>query len=149
MKVRDALGRSGNSGEEKDKFPWFDVLDQILGTKPIVDHMDIVESYDASSGASPANTTTSSYSVDSDGNGGNANKTADTETSGPTDDTLNTSTDIEACDAAHSKGSRSQEGQGGRSRLAIPGAQSRKRKARSSLFDELQVYQAEQMRQLE
>ena len=69
MKVQVALGRSGNSGEEKDKFPWFDVLDQILGTKPIVDRMDIVESYDASSGVSPANTTTSSYSVDSDGNG--------------------------------------------------------------------------------
>lgn len=32
MKVRDALSKSGSSGDKKDKCPWYDELDKILGT---------------------------------------------------------------------------------------------------------------------
>ena len=34
LRVRDALRRSGSSSNEKDKFPWYDAVDQIIGHKP-------------------------------------------------------------------------------------------------------------------
>lgn len=55
IKVRDALSKTGSSGEEKDKCPWFDELDKILGTRPTVCPVDIVES-------SPADKTSSNAS---------------------------------------------------------------------------------------
>lgn len=44
IKIRDNLNRSGSSGDEREKFPWYDDLDKILGTKPVVRPVDIVES---------------------------------------------------------------------------------------------------------
>ncbi|XP_054650492.1 uncharacterized protein LOC129191298 [Dunckerocampus dactyliophorus] len=35
IKVRDSIRNNGCSGDEKDKFPWYDQLDEILGTRPI------------------------------------------------------------------------------------------------------------------
>ncbi|XP_049437761.1 zinc finger and SCAN domain-containing protein 29-like [Epinephelus fuscoguttatus] len=49
IKVRDQLARSGSSGDEKDKFPWFDELDNILGTKPVVEPVDVIDTSDATS----------------------------------------------------------------------------------------------------
>ena len=46
IKVRDALRKSGSSGEEKDKFPWYDFMDTFLGTKPTSNPKDVVESYE-------------------------------------------------------------------------------------------------------
>uniref|UniRef100_A0A3Q1IBE2 Myb/SANT-like DNA-binding domain-containing protein n=1 Tax=Anabas testudineus TaxID=64144 RepID=A0A3Q1IBE2_ANATE len=46
IKVRDALNKTGSSGKEKDKFPWFDDLDKILGTKPVIEPVDVVESHE-------------------------------------------------------------------------------------------------------
>lgn len=43
IQVRDALGKTGSSGKEKDKFIWFDEIDKILGTKPVVEPVDVVE----------------------------------------------------------------------------------------------------------
>uniref|UniRef100_A0A3B3R4G7 Myb/SANT-like DNA-binding domain-containing protein n=1 Tax=Paramormyrops kingsleyae TaxID=1676925 RepID=A0A3B3R4G7_9TELE len=43
IEVRDALSKTGISGKEKDKLPWYDALDGILGTKPIVEPVDVVE----------------------------------------------------------------------------------------------------------
>nr|XP_055049624.1 uncharacterized protein LOC129435206 [Misgurnus anguillicaudatus] len=34
LKVRDALRRSGSSSDEKDRFPWYDAVDKIIGLKP-------------------------------------------------------------------------------------------------------------------
>ena len=43
IQVCDALGKTGSSGKEKDTFIWFDKVDKISGTKPVVDPVDIVE----------------------------------------------------------------------------------------------------------
>ncbi len=45
IEIRDSLRKTGSSGEEKDKFVWFDDLDKILVTNPVVDPVDVVESY--------------------------------------------------------------------------------------------------------
>lgn len=34
QKVRDSLRRSGSSSEEKEKFQWYEAVDQIIGHKP-------------------------------------------------------------------------------------------------------------------
>ncbi|KAG9273583.1 trihelix transcription factor GT-3a-like, partial [Astyanax mexicanus] len=52
IKVRDALCKTGSSGEEKEKFPWFDDLDQILGTRPTVCPVDLVQSHESSADVS-------------------------------------------------------------------------------------------------
>ncbi|KAL2077906.1 hypothetical protein ACEWY4_025591 [Coilia grayii] len=44
VKTRDSLNRSGSSGEERERFPWYDDLDNIMGTKPVVKPVDMVES---------------------------------------------------------------------------------------------------------
>lgn len=59
MKVCNALSKSGNSEDEKSKYPWYDELDKILGTRPTVCPVDIVESY------SPTDKTTSSQMTQS------------------------------------------------------------------------------------
>ena len=43
IQVCDALGKMWSSGKEKDTFIWFDEVDKILGTEPVVDPVDIVE----------------------------------------------------------------------------------------------------------
>nr|XP_057935957.1 uncharacterized protein LOC131134558 [Doryrhamphus excisus] len=35
IKVRDSMRNNGCSGDEKEKFPWYDQLDEILGTRPV------------------------------------------------------------------------------------------------------------------
>ena len=37
IEVGDELGKTGSSGKEKDTFIWFNEVDKILGTKPVVD----------------------------------------------------------------------------------------------------------------
>ena len=75
MKVGDALNKSGSSREEKDKCPWYDDLDKILGTRPTVCPVDIVESYvrptdeTASSRGTPSPPGSSIGEVPLDGNG--------------------------------------------------------------------------------
>lgn len=75
-KVRDALHRSGSSADVKKKCKWYDELDDILGTRPIVAPVEIIENYQPASqiGApSPptpqASSSSSSGHVDIDGNG--------------------------------------------------------------------------------
>ncbi len=74
MKVRDALSKSGSSGDEKDKCPWYDELDKILGTRPTVCPVDIVESYSptdktSSSQFTPSPSSSYSEEVELDENG--------------------------------------------------------------------------------
>ncbi len=53
-KVRDSLRQSGSSGEEKDKCPWYDELDAILGTRPTSNLVDVVESYEDETSPAPS-----------------------------------------------------------------------------------------------
>uniref|UniRef100_A0A673B5I3 Myb/SANT-like DNA-binding domain-containing protein n=1 Tax=Sphaeramia orbicularis TaxID=375764 RepID=A0A673B5I3_9TELE len=78
MKVRDALAKSGSSGEAEEKFPYFNELDNILGSRPTVSPVDIVELHspidddkcDASQGTpSPASSSLSHHVQVDDGNG--------------------------------------------------------------------------------
>ncbi|KAK7175607.1 hypothetical protein R3I93_002515 [Phoxinus phoxinus] len=154
--VRDALNKSGNSGEEKEKCQWYDELDKILGTRPTVCPVDIVESYsptDKTSSSLMTQPSSSSYSGETklDVNGEKGITPNDPESNGPTDSPLATSTDIEDSDATPSCDEQCGESSG---RLAIPGAQARKhlgrkRKAKDCLDDSgLQAYMAQQSKQL-
>ncbi|KAL2095747.1 hypothetical protein ACEWY4_007895 [Coilia grayii] len=105
VKTRDSLNRSGSSGEERERFPWYDDLDNIMGTKPVVKPVDMVESAEG-------NDSLITNMSDDEGELGLLSL------SWPTP-------------AMQQK------------RLAIPGSQSRKRKARNSQ-DELQQLLAEQ-----
>ncbi|KAF7645537.1 hypothetical protein LDENG_00201960 [Lucifuga dentata] len=49
IKVHDSLRKSGSSTNEKDKFPYYDILDNILGTRPTSSPVKVVESAVASS----------------------------------------------------------------------------------------------------
>ncbi|KAK7926067.1 hypothetical protein WMY93_008377 [Mugilogobius chulae] len=53
------LRKSGSSGDEKDKFPLYDQLDAILGTRPTSSPQYIVESYQEETPATPASLTMS------------------------------------------------------------------------------------------
>lgn len=57
IKVRDVLRRSGSSGDEKEKFLWYDEMDQILGTRPTSNPVNIIDSFEEST-----ETTTDEYS---------------------------------------------------------------------------------------
>ncbi|KAK7944710.1 hypothetical protein WMY93_000438 [Mugilogobius chulae] len=59
IKIRDMLRKSGSSGDEKDKFPLYDQLDAILGTRPTSSPQYIVESYQEETPATPASLTMS------------------------------------------------------------------------------------------
>lgn len=79
MKVRDALHQSGSSADVKKKCKWYDELDDILGTRPIVAPVDIIENGPPQTSAgqvkapslltSQASPSSSSGDVDIDGNG--------------------------------------------------------------------------------
>ncbi len=72
MKVRDAMRKSGRSGEETDKCPFCEDLDKILGTRPTVCPEDIVESHEETSASgtpSPAPSCSCSADVKFDENG--------------------------------------------------------------------------------
>uniref|UniRef100_A0A8C6U0V0 Myb/SANT-like DNA-binding domain-containing protein n=1 Tax=Neogobius melanostomus TaxID=47308 RepID=A0A8C6U0V0_9GOBI len=43
IKTRDAITKGGADESIKDKFPWYDQMDDILGSKPKVDPVDEVE----------------------------------------------------------------------------------------------------------
>ncbi|CAF94564.1 unnamed protein product [Tetraodon nigroviridis] len=45
FRVRDAIGKSGTSAEEKEKFVWYDELDGILGSSPASRPKQVVESF--------------------------------------------------------------------------------------------------------
>lgn len=45
LKIRDSLRKTGSSTEEKDKFPWFDAIDNIIGSRPTSDPQHIIESH--------------------------------------------------------------------------------------------------------
>ncbi|XP_073729883.1 uncharacterized protein [Misgurnus anguillicaudatus] len=127
IKIRDALNKTGSDGTEKEKFPWFDELHQILGTKPIVDPVDVVESID--SPASSTVSTTDLSPTDTSFDGGNSSS------SNVTTDALNTPSeaDVSAAPCAESSDNSSERGKG--ERLPIPGARARKRKVKSSSTD--------------
>lgn len=42
FRIRDAVGKSGSSAEEKERFVWYDALDSILGSSPTYrpEHVD-------------------------------------------------------------------------------------------------------------
>lgn len=132
IKVRDSLRKTGSSGDEKDKFTWFDELDKILGTNPVVDPVDVVESNEPDN-CDPA---LSSANISSQAEGSNDHG-----------DDGAVFLDEEMSDAAQSTDSSFEETT---QRLPIPGAQSRKRKHKSSYLDQKFLsYMAENRRQLE
>jgi len=51
MKARDAMRKSGASTNEKDKCPFYDDLDNILGTRPTSTPIRVIESSPASDGS--------------------------------------------------------------------------------------------------
>ncbi|XP_034065690.1 uncharacterized protein LOC117542234 [Gymnodraco acuticeps] len=87
IKVRDALQKSGSSPSIKETFIWYEDLDSILNTRPIVSPVDVVESYaeeevdkspdegslssTADAGAAKADTSRS-YSADAEDSDNNA-----------------------------------------------------------------------------
>lgn len=54
IKVRDALQKSGSSSDVKEKFVWYDDIDNILNTRPQVSPVDVVESYEEEEAPSTA-----------------------------------------------------------------------------------------------
>lgn len=56
--MSDALRTKRSSGKEKDTFIWFDEVDKILGMKPVVDPVEVVENDECK--PMPASPTTSS-----------------------------------------------------------------------------------------
>ncbi|XP_055021162.1 uncharacterized protein LOC129412124 [Boleophthalmus pectinirostris] len=132
IQVRDKLKKTGSSGKEKDKFIWFDELDKILGTKPVVDPVDVVENDErepmpVSLTASSDLTPPSDPDVD------------DVEDSGNTLDLSNVS-EVQSTDT--------EEKDSGGGKLPIPGAQARKRKAKSNRDDEVVEYLAQTQKML-
>ncbi|KAL2102331.1 hypothetical protein ACEWY4_001499 [Coilia grayii] len=111
IEVRDALSKTGSSGKEKDKFPWYDALDGILGTKPIVDPVDVVEN--------------------------------DSSTPSPLESTA-VPDPIDPCDTDVDETPKELK-------FSIPGAQARKRKAKSSRAedDDLRQYMIESRRMMQ
>lgn len=69
----DALSKTGSSGKEKEKekFPWYDALTGILGTKPIVDPVDLVKNETSTPSPAESNGTASNpvnlSDIDADG----------------------------------------------------------------------------------
>ncbi len=57
IKVCNALYKTGSSGEEKDKFPWYDFMDTFLETKLTSNPKDVVESYEETPSTSPVTPT--------------------------------------------------------------------------------------------
>ncbi len=60
IQIRDALLKTGSSKKEKGKFIWFDEVNRILGTKPVIDPVDIVENEDCHADCRPLSPTASS-----------------------------------------------------------------------------------------
>ncbi|XP_048048605.1 uncharacterized protein LOC125269701 isoform X2 [Megalobrama amblycephala] len=139
IQVRDALNKTGSSGKEKDKFPWYDDLDNILGTKPDVDPVDVVESHEsstlsASSDAIDASTVDQATASNTDVDvGDSSNISSDV-------DVTNTVADAGVSDDPSTESSANEEGIIGE-RLPIPGAKARKRKIKSCKADvDIQAY---------
>ncbi|KAK7896819.1 hypothetical protein WMY93_022144 [Mugilogobius chulae] len=61
IKIRDALSKTGSSTKVKDKFVWYDALDKILGTKPDVEPVDIVESFEDTETVEPSQSQDTDY----------------------------------------------------------------------------------------
>ncbi|XP_029940527.1 uncharacterized protein LOC115382778 [Salarias fasciatus] len=137
MRVRRALDETGGRGVDQKQLMWFDKLHKILGTKAVCDPVDVVESYEnqptpfvpadntrpPSAGMSPVSEDTSVDGVES------SNSSSTTEWT-------NTGTDegVSGC----STGPTTAENTPQRlipTRLPIPGAQARKRRAKSSSTD--------------
>ncbi|XP_062409562.1 uncharacterized protein LOC134100403 [Sardina pilchardus] len=141
IQVRDALRKTGSSGKEKDKFIWFDEVDKILGTKPVVDPVDMVENDDRE-----AEPTLSVASSDS---------SYVTHASDPdADDVEDSSNALDESDVVEAQGTENEEKEpedsekGGK--LPIPGAKARKRKAKSNrVDDEVVEYLAESRKMMQ
>ncbi|XP_013874664.1 trihelix transcription factor GT-3a, partial [Austrofundulus limnaeus] len=159
QKARDALDKSGSSGEEKDKCPWFGELDKILGTRPTVCPVDIIETNtpladNTSSGnTSSENTSSENTSFESTPSPPTTSNSVevennDEETEEPSDDTG---------DREGSSASLSGDGANGttKERLTVRGVQARKhlgrkRKAEASKSDSgLQDFVLQQTKQLQ
>ncbi|XP_067284760.1 uncharacterized protein [Pseudorasbora parva] len=141
IQVRDALNKTGSSGKEKDKFPWYDDLDSILGTKPDVDPVDVVESHESST-SSASNDATDASTTASDVDVGDAsNISCDA-------DVTNTVADAEVYEDPSTESSANEEAIIG-GRLPIPGAKARKRKIKSCKADvDIQAYMMDNRRML-
>ncbi|XP_057675459.1 uncharacterized protein LOC130905788 [Corythoichthys intestinalis] len=109
-KVRDSLRGSMESGEVKDKCPWYDELDAILGTRNSVNPKYVVDSLDGETNDKDESTT--------EGNGTPSSPEVSVwmEEGGTTTTTTSTSMNKHGTHAP---------------RLAIPGATSRKKKRRT------------------
>ncbi|CAM4735686.1 unnamed protein product [Leuciscus chuanchicus] len=137
IQVRDALNKTGSSGKEKDKFPWYDDLDNILGTKPDVDPVDVVESHDNSTlPSSDSNDATDASTVDRASASDTEIDVGDSSSiSFDADDTNTVAADAGLSIDPSTESSVNEEGiRGGR--LPIPGAKARKRKRKSSQADD-------------
>ncbi|XP_073722019.1 uncharacterized protein [Misgurnus anguillicaudatus] len=145
IQVRDALNKTGSSGNEKDKFPWYDDLDKILGTKPDVDPVDVVESheYSTSSSSNDANTGDRATASDTDIDVGDSSNV-----SSHTDISITAAADEGVSDDPSTESNVNEESiRGGR--LPIPGAKARKRKKKPcKADDEVQSYMMDNKRML-
>lgn len=54
LKVRDSLRRSGSSAEERDKFPWYNLVDQTIGNKPSTQPVVVESTSSTSQSTTPA-----------------------------------------------------------------------------------------------
>ncbi|KAL2082804.1 hypothetical protein ACEWY4_022622 [Coilia grayii] len=121
IQVRDALGKTGSNE-----------IDKILGTKPVVEPVDVVEN-DEPEPVSPNVTFNVTLPSDPD---------VDVEDSSNTDlsEVQSTGTDVQSIETDE------KDSAGGR--LPIPGSQARKRKAKSNRDDEVVEYLAESQKML-
>ncbi|XP_049917254.1 interferon-induced protein 44-like isoform X2 [Epinephelus moara] len=124
VKVRDSLRRSGSSGEEKEKFIWYDDLDSILGTRPTSSPKVVIESFKeevpwTSTAEEPADVFKCSVSLESDKSG----------------DPSYGEVHPEEDESTASSGSPRPQQENTSLRWATPGAQGRKRKSWTERLD--------------
>ncbi|XP_074521445.1 uncharacterized protein LOC141798294 [Halichoeres trimaculatus] len=147
IKVRDALQKSGSSSDVKDKFVWFDDLDKILNTRPVVSPVDIVESYEegaksaACTSVSPNQESTSSVDTEMDSRSSSVDE-EDSDKSGDPAAGLNK-------DYGQPRQNDTDQSQQTGKRWAIPGAANRKKRPKTCLDSRLKEYMSEQKKQLD
>ncbi|XP_037538431.1 trihelix transcription factor GT-3a-like [Nematolebias whitei] len=120
IKIRDMLRKSGSSADMKDKFPWYDELDVVLGTQHTSSPQHVLESYQAETPPPSTLAPSDSESTEQGQDSEKSDKSA---------------TDFEVEQAAPTSSLLDEER--GLPRLAVPGAQKRKKKTKADRFENL------------
>ncbi|KAK7913725.1 hypothetical protein WMY93_013936 [Mugilogobius chulae] len=160
MKVRDALNKNGNSGDIKDKCPWFDELDKILGCRPTVYPVDLVESCSTAEFSSPKSSSPStSHAIDAVSVNDNQDMSVQSSSTNDADEKDSNASPTGQQDNASSTGQQENASSTGQQEVlstnkkpVIPGAKSQKhlgRKRKNSQSDDLEASIKEQTLQLQ